>query len=187
MRAVSIILTGIFVANAAPIYDPFAFSDAELDPEEHITDDLLFGYNDPYADGLSTDGLYTDDPSLFGSAGLDSPYLVAVTPKEEGDDWPNWTDPNDSSWSGDKSPPFYSGGYRFPEEESEESEETSQTINPDPNAPTSFELHPDQADAIVEGTVKGATWVWNGVTWVYGVGKSAVDAVGDWVPAPAGF
>jgi hypothetical protein len=192
MRAVFIILTGIFVANAAPIYDPFAFSDAaELYTEEPITDNLLFGYNEPYADGLSTDGLYTDDQSLFGSSDL---YLVAGSPGQnvpEDDGWGSWTTPSGRGTDYDRPTNWGDGDYVTVEDRYPEDKEPEQKpVNPDPNTPTSFELHPDQADAIIQfgndvgnGLIEGGTAVWNGVTWVGGAAKSVLD---DWVPVPVG-
>jgi hypothetical protein len=121
MRVVATILTGIFMASAAPIADLLAFSD--------------IGYDEVYTDGLYTDGLYPVDPyavdpyinelytgelgaytdelstywlpedqSLFGSGDPDSTYLVAEAPQDE-----RWTNEKDTSWGGAARPGHHSG------------------------------------------------------------------------------
>jgi hypothetical protein len=193
MRVVSIILTGIFVVTAAPIEDLLAFSDvdSELYIDDPYTNDLLLGYDESYADDLvfgSEADLTTDDSSpaylVAGSPGKDIPDIPDI-PEE--DFWGPWTIPRGRGTDIDRPTDHGNGEYITPEEKFIQDmtgkpfgPPEKEPINPDPNSPPTFEIDPEQADAIVNG----AMFLLNGVTWGIGAVKSTLD---DLVPAPAGL
>lgn len=178
MRDFSVIIAIISLAGAVPL--PSALDD-------------LFGDTsyDAFLDSGSSD-LYTstvdDQPLLL--AGSISPNTVY---DPAWDDVPWSVGGGDSSWTGVNRPTLQPNGDYLSPEDRIRAEHTGEdfeagygtlppTVNPN-GGPTSFELSPEQAAAVVTA----GTLVINSVTYVYDKIKGVINVLGDWIPSGSGL
>ena len=177
MRDFSVILAIISLAGAYPL--PSAQDD-------------LFGDSsyDVFLDSGSSD-LYTstvdDQPLLL--AGASSP----TTGYDPGWDDQPWSLGGDSSWTGVNRPTLQpNGDYVSPEDRiraehtGEDFEASYGNLPPTvttEGGPTSFELTPEQAAAIMAA----GTLVIDKTTFVYDKVKGVINALGDWIPSGNGL
>lgn len=191
MRDLFIILTIISVARSLPL--PIALGDLDLfSPNLGSDSGLDSGLDSLFDPGLDSYSIGLDDssqPLFLASSGTETtgstPENPPTTPKSapitEG--WSVTPPGGDTSWTGrDRQGSSGDWPVTIPAPPSRFT-----TINSDVNGPTSFELSPDQAEALIEAgvlAVGGVTWLYNSVT---GTISKLGDSIGGWMPSIPGF